>query len=73
MKVKKSTKINSCNSSNIGTNPISSNSNLIQHSPYEEAKGYIQSAISSLSIIANDDNIAKESIANLAVVLMDLQ
>lgn len=42
-------------------------------SNYSEAIGYIQSAISSLSSLAKTDEVAKESIANLGVVLLDLQ
>ena len=39
----------------------------------EEAIGYIQSAISALSVTAKTDIVAKESIANLSVVLLDLK
>lgn len=40
---------------------------------YDEAIGYINSAISSLSVHAKEDELAKESIANLSVVLLDLK
>lgn len=40
---------------------------------YSDAIEYINSAISSLSVIAKDDKLAKESIANLSVVLLDLR
>lgn len=40
---------------------------------YEEAINYIHSAISSLSNVAGTDDIARESIANLSVVLLDLK
>lgn len=40
---------------------------------YSDAIGYISSAIGALSVIAKDDKIAKESIANLSVVLLDLK
>lgn len=40
---------------------------------YEDAKCYIQNAIKELSTIANDDPVAKDSIANLAVVILDLE
>lgn len=40
---------------------------------YAEAIGYINSAISSLSVHAKEDSLAKESIANLSVVLLDLK
>lgn len=39
---------------------------------YAEAVGYIKSAISALSAQAKTDVLAKESIANLGVVLLDL-
>lgn len=74
MKIKKSS-IQSCdsllNTANVSTSELNTISN--QCCPYDEAKNYIQSAISALSSIAKDDVVAKESIANLAVVLMDLQ
>lgn len=70
MKVKKATKVTSCNTLAEG---ISVEVNSIQSHPYEDAKNYIQSAISSLSSIAANDELAKDCIANLAVVLMDLQ
>ena len=44
-----------------------------QCSPFDDAKGFIQSAISSLASIAGENQVAKDSIANLAVVLLDLQ
>lgn len=40
---------------------------------YNDAICSIQVAIESLAKIAQDDQIAKESIANLSVVLMDLK
>lgn len=40
---------------------------------YDEALCHIQSAIELLAANAKDDTIAKESIANLSVVLMDLK
>lgn len=42
-------------------------------SKYKDAIDYINSAISSLSVLAKDDKLAKESIANLSVVLLDLK
>lgn len=43
-------------------------------SQYKEAVNYIQSAIQALSADAkNGDALAKESIANLSVVLLDLK
>ena len=75
MKVKKTKKkVNANSNPNVGVPLTQVSSNLaVQNGPREEAKSYIQSAIGALSNIANDDPIAKESIANLAVVLMDLQ
>lgn len=40
---------------------------------HSEAIGHINRAIMSLSSIAGQDIVAKESIANLSVVLLDLQ
>ncbi len=41
---------------------------------YDEAIDYIKCAISALSVSAKDnDTLARESIANLSVVLMDLK
>lgn len=41
---------------------------------YAEATNYIQSAIQALGAAAQDgDTLAKESIANLSVVLLDLK
>lgn len=40
---------------------------------YSEAIGYIHSAISALSTAAKNDPLAKESIANLSVILFDLK
>lgn len=41
--------------------------------PYESSINYIRSAIEELGKIAKDDPIARESIANLSVVLFDLK
>lgn len=41
--------------------------------PYGECIDYIHQAIDCLATCAKDDPIAKESIANLSVVLLDLQ
>lgn len=40
---------------------------------YENAISLISSAIESLAEIAKDDQIAKDSIANLGVVMLDLK
>lgn len=41
--------------------------------PYGECIDFIHAAIDCLATCAKDDPIAKESIANLSVVLLDLQ
>lgn len=40
---------------------------------YDECIQHIHEAIDCLAVCAKDDPIAKESIANLSVVLLDLQ
>lgn len=40
---------------------------------YDAAIGLISAAIESLAEIAKDDQIAKDSIANLGVVMLDLK
>lgn len=40
---------------------------------YANAKCYIQNAIKELSTVTTDDIVAKDSIANLAVVILDLE
>ncbi len=40
---------------------------------YEDTINLITAAIESLAVIAKDDQIAKDSIANLGVVLLDLK
>ena len=52
--------------------PINASIN-IPDSKYAESIEYIKSAISALGAVAKDDNIAKEAIANLSVILLDLQ
>lgn len=41
-------------------------------SQYGEAIDHIKAAIESLGVIAANDDLAKDSIANLSVVLLDL-
>ena len=41
-------------------------------SKYGEAVDHIKAAIESLGVIAADDDLARDSIANLSVVLFDL-
>lgn len=62
MKIKKTNK-----------NSVASTNTIQGASNYSEAISYISSAISSLSVSAKDDVLAKESIANLSVVLLDLK
>lgn len=52
---------------------VSENLQAISTDAYQDAINYIQSAISSLSNVASTDDIARESIANLSVVLLDLK
>lgn len=40
---------------------------------YDEAIALISAAIENLAVIAKDDEIAKDSIANLGVVMLDLK
>lgn len=77
MKVKKQVKKTSVQSSEMipNTTTIGNITDVLptQDSPYASARSFIQSAIGALTVVAHDDPIAKDSIANLAVVLMDLQ
>lgn len=45
----------------------------IAECPYQKAIDSIMCAIESLSAIAKDDDLARDSIANLSVVLFDLK
>ena len=45
----------------------------VETCPYQKAIDSIQCAIDSLCCIAKEDSIARESIANLSVVLFDLK
>lgn len=42
-------------------------------SKYQATIDYIKAAIDSLGSIAQDDDLAKDAIANLSVVLLDLK
>lgn len=46
---------------------------VVAKSECEKSKEYIKCAINELGKIAASDNKAKDAIANLAVVLLDLQ
>lgn len=52
---------------------IECSEDLISTCPYEDAINLIMGAIESLSVVAKDDPIAKDSIANLGVVVLDLK
>lgn len=43
-----------------------------EDSKYAQSKKYIKSAIDALGEVAKDDVLAREAIANLSVVLFDL-
>lgn len=47
--------------------------NTNSNGTYDECIGHIRSAINSLGTIAKTDDKAKEAIANLSVILFDLQ
>lgn len=46
--------------------------NSATDSKYAQSKKYIRSAIEALGSVAKDDVLAREAIANLSVVLFDL-
>lgn len=75
MKIKKQPKATVKASENVTTQSDFSavETVLDGYNAYEDAKCYIQNAIKELSTIANDDPVAKDSIANLAVVILDLE
>lgn len=56
-----------------GCNSIQETENVdVVVSPYEKAKDLIRQAIDELAVIAQDDNNAKDAIADLSVVLFEL-
>lgn len=55
----------------VNTKKVKAASEFVQD-PKVRANFYINKAISELSKIAEDDEIARDSIANLGVVLLDL-
>lgn len=70
MKISKQTKtMSATNTSNISVNPTTS----VTDNKYADGVKYIKMAIDSLAACGKDDKIAKDSIANLSVVLFDLQ
>lgn len=81
MKIKKTNKVKACNDpystlcQQANDTKIPNSAKLPENEPcpYEQAECYLKSAICALSSVAKDDPIAKESIANIAVILLDLQ
>ena len=65
MRVKK---VNATRSAQQNKSTVEASANV----KYSEATQYIRCAISALSADAKQDVLAKESIANLSVVLLDL-
>jgi len=56
--------------------PVLAPEEMVEEAPvctYDECIQHIHEAIDCLAACAKDDPIAKESIANLSVVLLDLQ
>lgn len=51
---------------------VKAQAEVISKSSYDEAQKHIKCAIDALGKHAKDDVLAKESIANLSVVLFDL-
>ena len=73
MKIKKNQSINAnidCNQMPEVLSGVPTEGNVCK---YNDAICSIQVAIESLAAVAQSDQIAKESIANLSVVLMDLK
>lgn len=68
MKIKKKTAVNSC----IDVLPAEPTV-AVAECKYGAALSLIQGAIEALAEIAKDDPIAKDSIANLGVVMLDLK
>lgn len=70
MKISKQIKIASAtNTSNVSTAPDV----VIDDVKYADGVKYIKMAIDSLAACGKDDKLAKDCIANLSVVLFDLQ
>lgn len=72
MKIKK--KVQSCDELNVQAILEPDQGQIPQEScPYSAAIDSIKLAIESLAEIAKDDEVAKDSIANLGVILLDLK
>lgn len=71
MKIKKKNSVKA--SDEIMMQPLSNPSRECEVGKYEAALQLISAAIESLAEIAKDDQIAKDSIANLGVVMLDLR
>lgn len=68
---------NSCNE-NLVNNPVVDTAQLVEGTeetfcPYAASSEYIRKAIDTLAEFAGDEDCAQEAIANLSVILMDLQ
>lgn len=66
-------RIKKVNAATAALEPNTINADTVASADYSEAIGYIHSAISALSTSAKNDPLAKESIANLSVILFDLK
>ena len=49
-----------------------SEESIAENNKYSSAIGHIRMAIDALGELAKEDNLARESIANLSVVILDL-
>ena len=70
MKIKKNTNVTACDAIAPASEPILGDGNCCK---YDSAIALIGSAIEALAAIAKDDQVAKDSIANLGVVMLDLK
>lgn len=64
-------KVSRCKKVNTDTNIVEEP--FVNQNTYADGIKYIKMAIDSLATVAKDDQLAKDSIANLSVVLFDLQ
>lgn len=61
-----------CQDTNVSECQFCEPSDSCEVDPKEAARNHVKIAIDELCKVAKEDEIAKESIANLAVVLVDL-
>lgn len=73
MKIKKTTAVNANIDCDVMPSVLSGEPAPAGVCKYNDAICSIQVAIESLALIAQNDQVAKDSIANLSVVLMDLK